>query len=67
MRTNQKLSLKLENFEERMSLESEKYKILKHENEILRVAMENLKKEKADLQKLLDKNYVIMSTISFNF
>lgn len=62
MRTNQKLSLKLENFEERMSLESEKFKLLKDENELLRVAMENLKKEKADLQKLLDKNYVIMST-----
>lgn len=56
-RTNEKLSLRLENFEERMSIESTRIQFFKDENHSLKQSLQSCQVEKDKLQKLLDKNF----------
>jgi hypothetical protein len=61
MKTNQKLSFKLENFEERLSLEGSKLKVLQDENSMLKEGLSSIRCEKTQLQELFDQNMVMLS------
>jgi predicted nuclease with TOPRIM domain len=68
MKTNQKLSFKLENFEERLSLEGSKLKILQDENSRLKEGLSSIRSEKTQLQELFDQNMVMLSKFThFDF
>jgi hypothetical protein len=68
MKTNQKLSFKLENFEERLSLEGSKLKVLQDENSMLKEGLSSIRCEKTQLQELFDQNMVMLSKFTnFDF
>ena len=60
-KTNQQLSLKLENFEERLSLENSKLQVAQGANSNLKDSLLTVRKEKEQLQKLLDQNFGMLS------
>lgn len=65
--TNQKLALKLENFEEQINLENSKMKLLKDENQLLKDSLASIKAEKSSLTKLLSKCGIILNIPLINF
>lgn len=60
-KSNQKLSQRLENFEERLSLETTKLQVLQDENKVLKDSLNTVKMERDQLQKLLDQNFGMLS------
>lgn len=61
LKTNKKLSLKLENFEERISLEGGKLNLLKEENRLLKDSLASVRQEKEALVIMVNKNYGLLS------